>query len=36
MNDTETTAVTVSSDPRRLDVGVVHGFLTQSYCKSKP
>jgi len=31
MNDTETTAITVSSDPRRLDVGVIHGFLTQSY-----
>ena len=31
MNDTETTTITVSSDPRRLDVGVVHGFLTQSY-----
>ena len=31
MNDTETTAITVSSDPRRLDVAVVHGFLTQSY-----
>jgi len=31
MSETETAAITVSTDPSRLDVGVVHGFLTNSY-----
>ena len=31
MNDTQPAAITISTDPSRLNLDVIHGFLTNCY-----